>query len=269
MARKKKLNIPLIKGVVMAALSLIIAFGFALAGIGAQVAAGPAIQFLLGFAEDRTKGTALAFALLAAVGGVIGFIVGGSELNFGMAVTLAVGATAGIIFTMKPATDPRFSTARRAGQSLGILVAIYVLSEGVRHRIGGPLVLTPEIQHLHPLFTGLLIGAVTGALSNLFQVAGGILLVPALIYLLGIDAPKAIATSLAVIAVASFLPALSYSSRGAVDRTMGAWMAAAGLGGGYAAGMVLSRLSFNSPLPYLLFGVIAMFLCAWRIWKMT
>lgn len=268
MAKGKKLNVSLLKSVIMAVLSLPTAFAFALAGVGAQVAAAPMIQFLLGFVEDRTRGTALGFAMLAAVGGVIGSILGGSPVDFGLALTLAIGATVGTVLTVKAAVEPRFATIRRVGQSIGIIVAIYVFGEAVRHRIGGPQPWFPAIQQLNPLLPGLLLGIVTGAVSNALQVANGILMVPALIYLLGIEPPKAIAVSLAVIAMASFLPAMSYASRGAVDRTVGTWMAVAGLAGGLAAGMLLARLGFNSPLPLIAFSLVSMFLCAWRIWKM-
>jgi uncharacterized membrane protein YfcA len=269
MAKGRKLNVPLVKSAVMAVLGLITAFGFAIAGIGAQVAAAPMIQFLLGFNEDRTRGTALGFAMLTAVGGVIGFIVGGGRVDFALALALAVGATVGTVLTVRSATEPRFTTLRRAGQSIGIVVAIYVSGEAMRHRIGGPQPWFPAVTHLQPLLTGLILGALTGAISNLLQVATGILIVPGLIYLLGLEPSKAVTVSLAVIALASFLPALSYSSRGAVDRSVGSWMSVAGLAGGLVAGMVLARAGVASPLPLLVFALVSMFLCAWRIWKLT
>jgi len=269
MPRKKKLNISLIKAVVMSALSLAMAFGFALAGIGAQVAAAPTVQFLLGFTPDRTKGTSIAFALFAAVGGVIGYIAAGSSIDFGIAVMLGIGATLGTILTIKLAAEPRYAVLRRAGQSIGIVVAIYVFGEAMRHRIGGPQPFLPSLTQISPLLTGLLFGVATGAISNLLQIATGILVVPALIYLLGMDASRAVVTSLAVIAFAGFFPALNYSSRGAVDKTMGSWMSGAGLLGGLGAGTILSRLSVTSSLPLIAFALISMFLCAWRIWKMT
>jgi uncharacterized membrane protein YfcA len=139
----------------------------------------------------------------------------------------------------------------------------------MRHRIGGPQPWFPAIQHLNPWLSGLILGVVTGAISNLLQVANGILVVPALIYLLGIDPPKAVAVSLGVVAFASFLPALSYASRGAVDKSVGLWMTVAGLAGGVMAGFLLARIGFASTLPMVAFALVSMFLCAWRIWKMT
>ena len=269
MARPKKLNISLLKSVIMGALGLGTAFAFGLAGIGAQVAAAPMIQFLLGFVEERTRGTALGFAMMVSVGGVIGFILSGGRVDFGLAFVLALGATIGIVLTARSAVEPGLSTVRRAGQSIGIVLAIYVFGEAVRHRIGGPQPFFPAIPGLNPLFSGLMLGGLIGAVSNVLQVANGILLVPALVYLLGVEPPKAIAISLAVIAMASFLPALSYASRGAVDRSVGTWMTIAGLAGGLAAGLLLGRLGFSSPLPPIAFSLVAMFLCAWRMWKMT
>jgi uncharacterized membrane protein YfcA len=269
MATRKKLNVPLAKSAIMGVLGLGTAFVFALAGIGAQVAAAPMIQFLLGFVEERTRGTALGFAMLVSVGGVIGFIVGGSHVDIGLAFIIALGATIGSVVTARAATEPRLAMVRRVGQSIGIVVALYVFGEALRHRIGGPQPWFPAIPHLNPLFSGLILGVITGAVSNVLQVANGILVVPGLIYLLGIDPPNAIAVSLAVIAIASFLPALSYASRGAVDRSVGTWMTIAGVAGGLTAGMLLARLGFSSSLPLISFALVSMFLCAWRIWKMT
>jgi len=57
MPRNRKLNIPRIKGVVMCVLGFFAAIGSAVTGIGAQVAAAPMINFLLGFTPERTGGT--------------------------------------------------------------------------------------------------------------------------------------------------------------------------------------------------------------------
>src|SRR2546423_7693970 len=135
----RQLNIPLIKGLFMFVTAWALGVGTALSGIGPQIAAAPAIDFLLGFKEERTKGTALLFALAAAVGAVAGGLVGGMKLNVAIVFLLFVGATVGALLMSKSAQNPRLRIAQRAGQSLGILIGIYMVGVGLRHRIGGPI----------------------------------------------------------------------------------------------------------------------------------
>ena len=267
MPRGKKLNIPAIKGAVMLVLGFFSAIGSALSGIGAQVAAAPMINFLLGYSADKSKGTALAFSLFAAIGAVCGIVLTGVHIQFGIAALVAIGATIGAIMAVKPSVDPRFLTVRRIGQSAGILIGVYLISEGLHHRIGGPRSL--DILVKNPVIGALVVGLITGALSQLLNVASGVFLVPSLIYLVGLRAPTAIAISLTVIALASLLPTLSYSAQQAVDQKTGSWMAIGGAVGGLAGGSLLARLAVDSPIPFVVFGLIAMFLSAWTLYRMT
>src|SRR5689334_8123434 len=68
--KRKKLNIPAIKGVVMMVVGTFFGFLTALTGISPQVAAVGMIVFLLGFKPARAQGTALAYALCTAIGSV-------------------------------------------------------------------------------------------------------------------------------------------------------------------------------------------------------
>ena len=79
-----------------------------------------------------------------------------------------------------------------------------------------------------------LIGLAAGVLSGLFGIGGGILIVPALIYLMGFSQHKAQGTSLAVFVLpVGFLAALNYYKKGNVDLTGAAVVAAALFLGGY------------------------------------
>jgi uncharacterized protein len=266
----RKLNIPLIKNIIMLVVGFFVAIGSALTGIGAQVAAAPMIQFLLGYAPDKTKGTALAFALFAAVGATTGIMLGGVKINLGIGLLIALGATIGAILVAAPSQNPKLRPVRRLGQSLGILIGIYVLGEAVRQRVGGPApVALSEWVRANAGLGGFLIGVFTGAASQLFQVASGILLVPAIIYFAARPVGEAIGTSLLVVAVASVLPTLTYSAKQSIDQRTGPWMTVGGALGGLAGGLMLARLFVGGPVPFVLFAVVAMFLSAWAIWRMT
>lgn len=92
-----------------------------------------------------------------------------------------------------------------------------------------------------------LLGALTGLLSGLFGVGGGILLVPLLVGMLGFEQRLAAGTSIAAILPAATIGAISYGIQGNVD-----WLAAAAL----AIGMVLgaqvgSYLLARAPIVFL------------------
>lgn len=78
------------------------------------------------------------------------------------------------------------------------------------------------------------VGAAAGALSGLFGVGGGILIVPGLVLLLGMSQRRAHATSLAAIVPIAAAGAAGYALAGAVD-----WLAAALLTAGGALGAVV------------------------------
>jgi uncharacterized membrane protein YfcA len=83
----------------------------------------------------------------------------------------------------------------------------------------------------------LLIGLVVGAFSGVVGVGGGILFVPALVWLLGMDQHKAQGTSLgALLAPVGLLAFLEYYRKGEADVRVAALLAVGFLVGGYFGG---------------------------------
>jgi uncharacterized membrane protein YfcA len=85
----------------------------------------------------------------------------------------------------------------------------------------------------HPFWPAAAVGVAAGALSGLFGVGGGILIVPGLVLLLGMPQRRAHATSLAAIVPIAVAGAAGYAIAGAVD-----WLSAALLTAGAAVGAV-------------------------------
>src|SRR5580693_6972309 len=81
-----------------------------------------------------------------------------------------------------------------------------------------------------------LIGLVVGSLSGVLGIGGGVLLVPALIWLCGFDPKKAAGTSLAILIPPIGLPAAwrAYNDR-LVDLEAALWIAGAFMVGAYAS----------------------------------
>jgi uncharacterized protein len=90
----------------------------------------------------------------------------------------------------------------------------------------------------------LLLGLVVGVLVGLLGIGGGVLLVPAMVYLLGADQHVAQGTSLFILLPPVGLGALrEYWKQGQVDLRAGILCAAGMLAGGYAGGLIAVPMS--------------------------
>jgi len=84
----------------------------------------------------------------------------------------------------------------------------------------------------------LLIGLVVGIVSGIVGIGGGVLFIPALIWLLGMDRHKAQGTSLAaLLAPVGLFAFWEYYRKGNADLRVGLLLAAGFLVGGYFGGM--------------------------------
>jgi hypothetical protein len=100
----------------------------------------------------------------------------------------------------------------------------------------------------------LLIGLGAGILAGIFGVGGGIIIVPALVYLMGYSQHKATGTSLAVLLPPIGLAAvIEYYRHGYVDLHAAVVIAVASLLGAWIGAVLANKLS--GPLLRLAFGV--------------
>jgi uncharacterized membrane protein YfcA len=112
----------------------------------------------------------------------------------------------------------------------------------------------------------LLIGLGTGVISGLFGVGGGILIVPALVYLAGFSQEKATGTSLAVLLPpVGLLAVIEYYRTGNVDLKAGLWVALGlvigawfGAMGAHKVSEQWMKLSFGIFMTLLGMGLIVM-----------
>ena len=106
------------------------------------------------------------------------------------------------------------------------------------------------------------VGLAAGAVSSMFGVGGGLVVVPVLHYLFKVDFRVATVTSLVAIAVQSPFGVLQHARRGVVSWRLGAWLAGGGAFG-VAAGVWLQPRIPVSGLKVLLAGLMAF--GAWRM----
>ena len=88
-----------------------------------------------------------------------------------------------------------------------------------------------------------LVGTVAGFLSGVFGIGGGILIVPGLIYVGGMDARRAHGTSLAAVLPISIASLIAYSRGGNVDWAVAAWLAAGAMTGAWIGTALLAVIS--------------------------
>lgn len=103
----------------------------------------------------------------------------------------------------------------------------------------------------------ILIGAIGGVLSGAFGVGGGIIMVPLLTTVAGLDHRRASATSLVAIIPAAIVGTLTYGLTGHVDLVAALLIAAGGVAGTFIGTRLLHRLSIRW-LRWLFIGLLAL-----------
>ena len=112
----------------------------------------------------------------------------------------------------------------------------------------------------------LLVGAVAGVLSGVFGIGGGVIIVPALMYILGFPVHKATGTSLAVLLPPIGLAAVvEYYHHDNVDLRAAAVIALASLVGAWLGALLANRVS--GPALRLSFGVFVVLMGIYIIYE--
>ncbi|HTX73132.1 MAG TPA: sulfite exporter TauE/SafE family protein, partial [Rectinemataceae bacterium] len=108
-------------------------------------------------------------------------------------------------------------------------------------------------------------GLIAGILSGFFGIGGGVIIVPALIYLLGFSQHKATGTSLAVLLPPIGLGAvLEYYRNDSVDLHAAIVIAIASLVGAWLGAVAANKLP--GPVLRLLFGIFIVLMGLYLIW---
>lgn len=143
----------------------------------------------VGFGRHQATASSLAAILLIAVAGAIAFGAAG-DVDIATAVILGLGGLLG-------STLGAHWMNRLSGITLARIFGVVLMVAGVRMVFGGGVAGGGSSPVTLASFgLALLIGALTGILSGLAGVGGGIVMIPAMVLLLGIDQHTAEGTSL-------------------------------------------------------------------------
>lgn len=87
-----------------------------------------------------------------------------------------------------------------------------------------------------------ILGLIAGIICGLFGTGGGMILVPAFIYMLKIEPKKARATSLFCMLIMVIVSSIFYYKNNYIEWKVGALCAIGGIGGGYLGAKILKKV---------------------------
>ena len=262
--RRKKLNVTAIKTTIVFFVGMATALGSALTGLAPQAALAPSLRWMLGFTDEKAQGTALRFVCFTVFAALVGLGIGHgvNAVFLGYGFAAFVGATVGALVVLPLAVSTGLRNSRRLFLTAGMGITLWVVSDSARL----------SLYHLHTVapvgFPAVLgIGLAVGALTQAGALPGGLLMVAGLYYAGRFGAVQSIAVSLLVILLAALLPAWGYGKRGLVDTDYSGATITGGILGGIGGGIVLAHTDPKAVM--LAFGVVAMFLCARELYRLT
>jgi len=206
-----------------------------LLGVGGGVIIVPLLALWLAFPQKMAQATSLIAIFFAAISGAVSYGIGGDVLL----VPAAIIAVAGILGTFIGA----WLLHRMAEYHVQILFVFILVIAAVRMAWGseGSSVGLETFGVWH--YVGFAAaGLAMGTLSSLVGVGGGIVLVPTLVFLMGIGSHVAQGTSLLVMIPVAFTGAWRNSRHGYVNWRAGAWIGVAGVVGAALGSMFALEL---------------------------
>lgn len=90
-----------------------------------------------------------------------------------------------------------------------------------------------------------LIGLIAGIVNGLFGSGGGTIVVPALVFILGVKDHKAHATTISIILPLTIISAFIYFRNGAIDFSIALYVVLGGVIGGFLGAKLLNRVPKN------------------------
>lgn len=227
-----------------------------LLGVGGGIVMVP-MMVAAGVGQHRAHATSLAAILVIALAGTARFALSGG-VEWGVGAAVAVGGIAGSTFGSGV-------MGRMSPRALRGFFVVMLVGAGARMLTAGDVVAGRAVGGVTAVVIGLAVGLVAGFSAGVAGVGGGIIIVPALVFLLGIDQHTAEGTSLLVIIFTAVAATRVNLAAGRVDLRPGLVMGAAGvitsvLGASLALGLEASLLTR-------LFGGFALVVAARMAWS--
>ncbi len=241
----------------------IIAIGFAssilsgLLGIGGGVVMIPAMVYLLGIDQHEAHGTSLSIMSPIVLFSAI-FYASHGQMDWLAAAELSVGGIIGAALGAKLA-------CRLSGIKLRMYFGVFLAIIGARisydavswltgSHVAAPVAPMFSSGNLSGCMIVLAMGLLTGILSGILGIGGGIVMIPLMSLFLGFSQKLAQGISLAVIIPVSLSGAFVHGKHGNLRWDVGIWLATGGIAGGLLGAHM--AISLNPFILKGLFGIL-------------
>ena len=216
-----------------------------LLGVGGGIIMVPLLTGALGFDQHRAHAHSLAAIVLIAVSGAATFGLAG-EIDVIVGLAIGAGGVAGS--TMGAHLMNRLSAVALRG-----VFGIIMIGTGIRMLWGGGAAAGDDLGTWVGLSLAVGIGLVAGLASGVAGIGGGVIMVPAMVFVLGLDQHVAEGTSLLAILLTALAGTRVNMAHGRVDLSMAGWI---GIGGVVSALLgVRFALGLSAPSLSRVFGV--------------
>lgn len=209
--------------------------GGALLGVGGGVLVVPVLYLGLGVPLPVAVGTSLVVITGTSVAGTAGYLRRG-WVEVDLAMGLQVGALAGALAAAWVAVLLAEQVVARIFAAFLVATAVNLWWRG-RRDPGGEMAATGGRRR-----AGYALSPLGGVAAGLLGVGGGLVQVPILRLLLGLEMRRAVATSTLTVGLTASVAALVYLRRGDVEMTAAPWLLAGILAGALGAPRLLGAL---------------------------
>jgi uncharacterized protein len=236
-----------------------------LIGGGSGVLFVPALDRFTSMSRARVHGTSTVANIGVCVAGAAAYAVGGGALDLRVGTGMMIGGTLGGLL------GP-WLLARAPETLLRVLLIAILLLTAAKFTVdalGSPLfthALVPAGLLADPWFvvpTTILVGVVVGAWAGAMGLGGGLLAVPALVLLFGVELHVAAGTSLLMFIPNSVVGTVVHTRQGTASSRWG-WLLGLTAAPGVVAGAVLG-LALDTEVLGLVFGVFALLMAVREI----
>lgn len=226
-----------------------------LLGIGGGALVVPSLVFFLAFSQHKAHGTSLAVVVFLSLTSVLSYASHG-YINWLLAAEMAVGGVIGATLGGRIVGALKGKVLRRIFACFLILVGIKMIADGIT---GGQMAASQMAWHADKLAwsaAALGTGILTGFLSAILGIGGGLIMVPSMVMLLGVPQHTAQGVSLAAMLPTAFTGSLIHRKLGNVESRV-AWWIGCGAVPGALFGAYLAK-SLDAQALKLGFGVFLM-----------
>ena len=258
-------NLSYLKNVFLFLIGLPLGILTGLSAVSASVFGVPLVRRLLGLRPMRAVGVGLTLSFFAALAAILSYAQHRDVLG-GVAVLLFFFQTLGALGA------ERLLASRPGLERLPLLWGTLVVAGGLAMLASGfgvfhlPPALSAPASHGLAWYTlAAFLAAIVGLVSRVIGL-GGVLLVPAIIYGLGLTPHAAQGTALVVLVLAGLPPLLAHARRGDLEPQSATWLSAGAVFGALT-GALLAVTRVSDPLLIALFGLLLTILGLMMLWR--